>query len=338
MSLLRLLSLSLLLVGNACGKVKVAEEKHPGMEALIAELASGDRARAEQYRELLNAASYQQSIIDAMNRPAEAKPWKDYRPIFITEQRIEAGLKYWRAHQKTLIEAESHFGVESEYVLAIIGVETMYGGNVGRYKVLDALTTLGLYYPPRQAYFRSELARYLDLDRTPGVQFDRKQAVGSYAGAMGLGQFMPTSWLKWSVDFNRDGQIDLWEQHEDVIGSVANYLRDHGWKEGEPVTASLTAAAKTTAPTAPGLDPVYSVAQINDWGFTAKHRFDPNQLASLLTLEGVNGPQYYLIFPNFRVITRYNRSPLYAMAVHELAEALAARIAQERPASSSAQP
>jgi len=303
----------------------VAGEKHPGMEALIAEMAPNDAARAAQLRDMLNAATYQQAIINAISKPAEGKPWKDYRPIFITNERIKAGHEFLLKHEQLFIEVEQRYGVPREYIAAIIGVETFYGRNVGSWKVLDALTTLGLYYPPRQAYFRGELMQYLNFDRQPSFRFDRLSAVGSYAGAMGLGQFMPTSWVKWSVDYNADGSVDLWRQDADIVASVANYLLDHGWKKDAPVTVQAKTAANPKALGELGLDPVHSLAKFKQWGYESALALDDATLASLLTLEGAAGSERHFIFANFRVITRYNRSPLYAMAVHQLALALAAK-------------
>lgn len=318
-------------------------EKHPGMRALAEEAAAGDPARAAQVLELLERANYQQGIIDAIARPAEVRPWHQYRPIFIAEERIEQGVQFWQRHREWLERVEAHYQVPARVIVAIIGVETSYGRNVGRWKVLDALTTLGLYYPPRQSYFRGELLRYLTLDERPDIRFDRLNAVGSYAGAMGLGQFMPTSYAKWAVDFDQDGQIDLWNSSADVLASVANYLKEHGWRPDEPVLIPLVARADAVDLGPNRIELNRTLAELRDFGYEPADRVvDPNAprfglwpiplppdtRTNLLVLDGAQGPEYFAIFDNFYVITRYNRSPLYAMAVYELSELIEGRWAQ----------
>lgn len=329
---LRLLPGALVLALSGCAVAKpvpAPAEKHPGMEALITELAPDDAVRQQAYRELLQGATFQQRIIDLMTRPAEAKPWKDYRPIFITEQRIVDGLKFWREHREVLTAAQAQHGVAAPYLVSIIGIETSYGRNVGSFKVIDALTTLGLYYPPRQTYFRGELKRFLTLNDAPGVGIDLPGAVGSYAGAMGLGQFMPTSIVNFAVDGDADGRIDLWQSKPDITGSVANYFKGHGWVDGAPVMRRLTAQPGATPPPGLTLDPTLTLGALVEAGYLPEGDYDPAQAATLLTLEGAEGTEHWAIFPNFRVITRYNRSPLYATAVYQLAIALDARMRRE---------
>jgi membrane-bound lytic murein transglycosylase B len=325
-----LLSGVLILALSGCATARpTPAEKHPGMEALISELAPDDAVRQQAYRELLQGADFQQRIIDLMTRPAEAKPWKDYRSIFVTEQRINDGLAFWREHRKVLAEAQSRYGVAAPYIVAIIGVETSYGRNVGSFRVIDALTTLGLYYPPRQTYFRGELKRFLTLNDVPGIGIDLKSAIGSYAGAMGLGQFMPTSIVNFAVDGDADGRIDLWQSKPDITGSVANYFKGHGWIDGAPVMRRLIAQPGATPPPGLTLDPTLTLGALVEAGYLPEGDYDPAQAATLLTLEGAQGTEHWAIFPNFRVITRYNRSPLYATAVYQLAIALDARMRRE---------
>lgn len=314
--------------------VPVAAEKHPGMEALIAEIAGSDKARAAELRVLLQGAEKRQGIIDAMTRPAEAKPWHAYRTIFLTEDRINQGADFLNKHAELLARFEARYGVPGEYVVSIVGVETFYGRIMGNWKVIDALTTLGFYYPPRQPYFRGELKQFLELPRQRQVALDLASVKGSYAGAMGLGQFMPTSYLKWAVDEDANGRIDLWESPADALASVANYLKEHGWVAGGPVTVPLAATPGARRLRDTGLDPVFPLSQLVEWGYQppAGATISPDQASNLLALE--DAPEhlsYHAIFANFRVITRYNRSPLYAMAVHDLAQAIKAR-AQGRSA------
>jgi membrane-bound lytic murein transglycosylase B len=303
-------------------------EKHPGMNALVDEIAAGDAARAAELRALLTAATYQPAIIEAISRPAEGvKPWFDYRKIFMTEARIAGGVEFFEQHRELLTRIEAEHGVPAEYIVAIVGVETFYGKIMGKWKVLDALTTLGLYYPPRAPFFRGELVQFLNLPSRRGIELDLASVQGSYAGAMGLGQFMPTSFVKWALDENADGRIDLWASPEDALASVGNYLRDHGWEKDGPVTVPMVPGPGARRLRDTGLDPIFPLSQLVEWGYQpAGAAIAPDRPSNLLTLEIADGDfGHYAIFANFRVITRYNRSPMYAMAVHELAQAIRER-------------
>jgi membrane-bound lytic murein transglycosylase B len=294
------------------------KEKHPGMFAQAKLAAAGDAALEKKYVELLESAKYQQSIIDAISKPAEAKPWKDYRPIFLTEKRITGGVQFWLKHADALKKAEDTYQVPANYIVAIIGVETFYGGNTGSFRVLDALTTLGLYYPPRQAFFAGELRQFLQMTQSAVAEVDAEKATGSYAGAMGMGQFIPTSYVKFSADGDGDGKINLW-QTDDAIASVARYFNLHGWQYGLPVVSKANLAKTAAAPVDLGVAMSSTVKALAKKGYRASDEFDGKSPASMIVLEGVNGKEPYIILNNFYVITRYNRSPLYAMAVHELA-------------------
>ncbi len=302
----------------------MAEEKHPGMREFASELAAGDAAREAAFLAVLEQASYKESIIAAMTRPAEAKPWYKYRPIFITDARIDGGRRFMAEHLELLEQAESTYGVPKEFIVSIIGVETSYGRITGSYRVLDALTTLAFYYPRRAPYFRGELGRFLRLPIDHGIDLALTEVKGSYAGAMGWGQFMPTSYATWAVDGDGDGTIDLWGSVADITASVANYLRDHGWEAGGPVKQLLQPIPGAREIKWEGADPVYPLAQLVEWGYQPENVADPDRLSALLTLELEDGHEYYATYANFKVITRYNRSPLYAMAVTQLAEAIAA--------------
>ncbi len=312
-----------------------AAEKHPGMGALALAAADGDKELTGKYTALLEQGVYQQSIIDAITRPAEAKPWKLYRPIFMTKERIDEGVKFWQTHAAQLTAVQARYEVPAEYIVAIIGVETFYGRNVGKYKVLDALTTLGLYYPPRQPFFSGELKQLLKFSEQTKYKIDPLAAVGSYAGAMGMGQFMPSSYANFAVDGDEDGKVDLWGSNSDVFASIANYFIGHGWEPGGPVlrTVSLQPGARTIKE--PGLLPVFTVSQLREWGYhlpaTSKTLPADDRLASLVQLESENGPQTIMVFQNFYAITRYNRSPLYATALHQLAQAIAKQYRKAGP-------
>jgi membrane-bound lytic murein transglycosylase B len=308
-----------------------AVEKHPGMIALAKQAAGGDAARETAYRALLDGAQYQQSIIDAISKPAEGKPWRDYRPIFMTKARIDGGVKFWRDNAAALKAAEATYKVPARYIVAIIGVETLYGANVGKYRVIDALTTLGLYYPPRQEFFAGELRQFLQFSALGNIQVDQSKALGSYAGAMGLGQFIPTSYVKFAVDGDGDGNIDLWRSNTDITASVANYFHVHGWQYGLPVVARTQILQGAKAVADLGVQPNTTVKALTDLGYRATPKAPDARPASLIVLEGETGPEHFVTYQNFYVITRYNRSPLYAMAVHQLAGAIAKQYAVAQP-------
>lgn len=269
----------------------------------------------------MKSVEQQKSALDAIARPAEAKPWKDYRPIFITNKRITRGVEFWRKHKDILSQAEQRYGVPAEIIVAIIGVETFYGKRSGTYPVLDALTTLGFDYPPRATFFRKELEHFLLMSREE--QVDPRTLKGSYAGAMGMPQFISSSFRSYAVDFDGDGRRDLWGSTADAIGSVANYFSRHGWRNGEPVVsrAKVSESAKSLA--SKRMRPEKTIAEYKQMGIEPLANFNDNESAILLGLEGKNGQEYWLGLNNFYVITRYNHSPLYAMAVYQLGQAVA---------------
>ncbi|MGM3386380.1 lytic murein transglycosylase B [Stutzerimonas stutzeri] len=279
---------------------------------------------SEQLVDLLAQAERKQGILDAISRPAErVKPWKEYRPIFLTESRIAQGVDFWRENETALARAEAEFGVPAEVVVAIIGVETFYGRNTGGHRVIDALTTLGFDYPPRQPFFRQQLKEFLLLAREE--QVDPLTLTGSYAGAMGLPQFMPSSFRAYAVDFDEDGHIDIWKNPVDAIGSAANYFKQHGWSAGEPVVARARVAGDRHAEgLTEGLEPILTAAQLRELGWTIDTEVPDDTQVTAFRLDGAEGDEYWVGLPNFYVITRYNRSVMYAMAVHQLAGQLAA--------------
>ena len=288
------------------------------------EVARAGGPAADVVLATLATAKLQPSILEAIARPAEAtRSWAQYRPIFITERRIDAGVAFYREHRELIERIAREQGVAPELLVAIMGVETGYGKITGKYRVLDALTTLAFHYPPREKFFRGEL-KQLFLLGDAHLAFPINELRGSYAGAMGWGQFMPTSIAKWARDEDGDGRIDLWASLPDISASIANYFVEHGWQAGAPVAvrAQPTADAKPLAD--PGLDPVYPLQQMEAWGYAPIEHVDAATPSTLLTLEGDKGVEYWLVFGNFRAITRYNKSPLYAMAVFQLAQEIAA--------------
>ncbi|WP_313303080.1 lytic murein transglycosylase B, partial [Pseudomonas sp.] len=249
------------------------------------------------------------------------KPWKDYRPMFITDARIARGVDFWRQHEAVLARAEQEYGVPAQYVVAIIGVETFFGRNTGNYRVIDALTTLGFDYPPRADFFRKELREYLLLARDE--QLDPLTLKGSYAGAMGLPQFMPSSFRNYAVDFDGDGHINIWNNPDDAIGSVASYFKRHGWVAGEGVVSRAQVnGAQADQGLTTGIEPAKTFGQLRALGWSSHDALPDDLPVTAFRLEGDNGPEYWMGLKNFYAITRYNRSVMYAMAVHQLAEQL----------------
>lgn len=253
--------------------------------------------------------------------PPAVGGWTRYRAKFLDEQHINAGVEFARRHQSALQRATRQYGVPQEYILGILAVETTFGGNVGNHRVLDALTTLGFDYERRGEYFRGELENFLVMARNEGI--DPAKPLGSFAGAMGLGQFMPSSFLRWAVDFNGDGHTDLWNA-EDAIGSVANYFAQHGWRAGHPVLTPVQAKAPVALKT--GFDLQYTLADLQQAGIQPARPCSCEGALALLLLRHQNADQYLIGHPNFYTITRYNNSTYYAMAVHELAQAIKRRL------------
>ncbi len=301
-----------------------------------------------EVRSVLDQAVYQQSIIDAITRPAEKKPWIAYREIFVTPTRIDDGVQFAQENWETLKKAEEEFGVPVEVIVAIIGVETNYGRNMGRYRVLDALTTLGFDYPARAKFFRGQLEEFLILSceerinpfdhdaacqrEEAGGTFDSSIAigdlVGSYAGAMGYGQFIPSSYRNFAIDYDGDGARDIWGNVVDAIGSVAAYFKDHGWEAGEPVIAQVGLNATEQSIDALANSSLIPTKTVGEWKALGVDTQDDrdNEYASIFRFETESAVHYFLGYHNFYVITRYNISRLYAKAVVEIAEAISARL------------
>ena len=295
-------------------------QQSPQVAEFIGEMTRDYGFAGEQLVALFAEVERKQAILDAISRPAEkVKPWKDYRPIFITDKRISQGVEFWKQHEATLARAEAEYGVPPEVIVAIIGVETFYGGNTGSWRVMDALSTLAFDYPPRAPFFRKELREFLLLAREE--QVEPLNMTGSYAGAMGLPQFMPSSFRAYAVDFDNDGHINIWSNPVDAIGSVASYFNRHHWQPGQPVvSAASVEGAQIEQGLTVGLDPVKNVAELRSLGWTSADPLSDELPVTAFRLEGAEGDEYWLGLPNFFVITRYNRSVMYAMAVNQLAE------------------
>jgi membrane-bound lytic murein transglycosylase B len=265
------------------------------------------------------------SVLAAISKPAEYKPWHAYRPIFLTRDRVNGGVTFWREHETVLADAAAASGVPAEIIVAIIGVETSYGRNTGSYRVLDALATLAFHYPKRAPFFRSELENFLLLTREEGM--DPMQPTGSYAGAMGLPQFMPSSFRHYAVDFDADGRRDIWRNPRDAIGSVGNYLKAHGWRAGEAIATPAAQSAANAAQVSATVDLTHSLAEYAALGVRPLEALGAAADAIPAVLLGyessATATEYWLGLRNFYAITRYNRSSKYALAVVQLAESIA---------------
>jgi len=296
--------------------------KHPLAAEFVNEMVQQHGFTAAEINQWLSKAEKRQPILDAIARPAEkSKTWKEYRPIFIVPMRINNGVKFWSEHREELARAEKEFGVPAEIIVAIIGVETNYGKNTGSWYVIDALTTLAFDYPPRAPFFRSELVNYFILTREQ--KHNPLEFKGSYAGAMGYGQFMPSSYRNFAVDFSGDGFTDIWNNPTDAIGSVANYFKKHGWQTGKTVVvpAKLTKPRDTLLANEAFNKVIVPSMTISDWkkvGVAPVTNVPAATPSIAIEFDGANGLEYWLGLQNFYTITRYNRSPMYAMAVHDL--------------------
>ena len=306
-----------------CSPVLALE--HPGADEFVKRAVSEFNLPENEVRALLDGAEYKQSIVDAISRPAEGKPWHQYRPIFLTDKRIDQGIDFWKENHELIATASKQYGVDEEIIVAIIGVETFYGRITGSYRTIDALVTLGFYYPQnlssdRSPFFSSELMHYIQLSAEEGLP--AAEITGSYAGAMGMGQFMPSSYREYAVDFDQNGSRDLWRSKADVVGSVANYLHRHGWQPGQPVTHRVWASkdAAFNEISTNNFTPTLSATQWQEKGFISSNEAISELPAAVLKLAEEDRNTYWLTFKNFYVITRYNRSPRYAMAVYELSQ------------------
>ena len=291
------------------------------VQQYIDQIANEHDLPRQKLQEVFNKIEPLQTVLDAISRPAEKTlTWAEYRPIFIKSTRIEQGKQFMQEHAETLARAEATHGVPASVITAIIGVETFYGRITGKYRVLEAVATLAFDYPPRSKFFKQELTEFLILSNAEG--WDMIQIKGSYAGAMGWPQFISSSYRRYAVDFDGDGKRDLLTSTEDAIGSVANYLSVHGWKQGALVAelwdVSASQAASATKLVTESLKPSVSPKALKKLGFIA----DTTKDVSVMQFDGEKGQETWVAYPNFYVITRYNHSRLYALAVHKLSQAV----------------
>jgi membrane-bound lytic murein transglycosylase B len=296
--------------------------ERPEVQAFIRELAARHGFAEEELLQLFSRVQRTEPVLEAIQPPPpKARSWEEYRASFVNPQRIAAGKAFWKAHRRSLERAEQQYGVPAEYIVSIIGIETYYGRYAGRWRVVDALTTLAFDYPARSPYFRSELEQYLLLSRDTGA--DVFSVRGSYAGAIGIPQFMPSSTRRFAVDFDGSGAVDLRHSAADAIGSVGNFLKEHGWQAGSEVLYAASVSGEAWRPLADGsVDPKHSLEDLRKSGVEFPAAGAPAQ-AALIELETPERPsEYRVALQNFYVLTRYNRSAFYASAVHDLAQEL----------------
>ena len=299
----------------------LAHEKATAFMDMMVAKHGFDKAELEK---IFSNAEKKDSILEAIARPAEKRlEWKGYRKIFLTDDRIKKGLVFIEENKASLERAEEKYGVPVHVIAAIIGVETRYGKNKGSYRVVDALSTLAFDYPPRSKFFTKELEQVFLLAKEQG--FKALDLKGSYAGAMGYGQFIPSSYRHYAVDFDGDNIADILNNSTDAVGSVANYFKMHKWVEGEAVAFQLTkddVGDDYDALIHKKLKPSHTLADFKAKGVRIPEGLELSKSAKLQLLQGAEGEEYWLTLANFYVITRYNHSHLYAMAVYQLSEQL----------------
>ena len=291
----------------------------PEVQAFIDDLVKTEQFNKKELEALLGQAKKSDRVLELISRPAEKRlEWKDYRKIFMTDKRVTLGVDFWLDHAKTLSLVEEKYGVPANVIVAIIGVETYYGRQTGGFKVLDALSTLSFDYPPRSKFFTKQLKEFFILAREQELEVS--ELTGSYAGAMGIPQFMPSSYRAYAVDYTKDGQSNIWQEEEDAIASVANYLKENGWKAGKPIASKAkVTGGKFEGVISSSTKPKSTIKQLEDAGWDPIAILPSAAKAAALTFEGDKGTEYWVGLNNFYVITTYNRSKLYALAVLQLA-------------------
>ncbi len=310
----------------ACNVISPAQAQalRAEYEDFIEEMAGKHGVDRPLLRRLFAQIKPQPSIIRAMNAPSTSRPWYEFRKSHVDIGRISGGVKFWGQHAATLARAAREFGVPEEIITATIGIETHYGGYTGNFRILDALATLAFDYPKRAAFFRDELEQFVLMGKETSL--DLAGLRGSYAGAMGIPQFLPSSYRKYAVDFDGDGQRNLWSSIPDVIGSVANYYKLHEWQPGEAVVVPARVSETPDAALTDDITPKTPISEFRKLGIQPAVAVNDEALAALLPLETESGMQYWFGFKNFYVITRYNRSTNYAMAVYEIAQGIRIRM------------
>lgn len=320
----RLMLLGFVLLSASASAAVDMEAVESAKREFVERMVAEHDFSAEEVERTLAGIEINERILETIARPAErVVPWHEYRAIFMTPERIAAGVEFWSAHAEQIDTASARYGVAPEIVVAILGIETYFGSRMGNYRVLDALATLAFAYPPRASFFASELESFLLLGRDEGLGLFEQ--LGSYAGAMGAGQFIPSSFRAYAIDGDDDGRRDLWSDWDDILASVANYFKVHGWRDGGLVAdpVSLGDAWSGHEPEN-AMDLEYTVGELRGLGYVLPSERTDELEATILALEGEGGTtEYWVGYHNFRVITRYNRSVKYALAAHELSRAIA---------------
>lgn len=312
------LGVAIATLAQAPGKVQLK----PDVEEFIGKMVEQHQFDETALRQVFSQLKVHDGVVKAIGAPSTAKPWHEFRNIFVTPTRISGGLEFWQQHADLLMRARDVYGVPEEIIVSIIGVETIYGKRLGSFRVIDALYTLAFEMTERATFFRGEMEQFLLLARENAL--DPLGIKGSFAGAMGMPQFIPTSYRRFAVDFDGDGKINLWDSTSDVIGSVAHYLHHFGWVWGQPLTVPARIdATQVKEVLEAGLKPQLTLQQLQPKGVEATEELPPDLQAGLFALDVEQGQEYWLAFNNFYVITRYNRSKNYAMAVVQLAKAIA---------------
>ena len=325
-ALVALAALGLLACASSPAAGPAALDRAAEIEPFVARMVEKHGVSASETRALLEDAKVLDSVLEVVQRPAERKPWHEYRKIFLTEKRIARGVEFWREHAASLARAGGRFGVAPEIIVAIIGVESFYGVHRGRHRVLDALATLGFRYPKRSTFFLSELESFVLLSNEEHI--DAMRLKGSYAGAVGIAQFIPSSYRHYAIDFDGDGSRDLVRSPEDAIGSIANYLSRHGWRaEAEVAIRAEVEGDAFRAILDRGIKPHSTLASFRakGIGFTTPAGGEEQEQGALIEFETKKGHEYWIGLTNFYVITRYNHSRLYALAVFQLAQRIRER-------------
>jgi membrane-bound lytic murein transglycosylase B len=291
------------------------------VDTFINKMVTTHQFDEDKLTELFDTVEIKEDILKRISSPAEGMPWYKYRKIFMTDARINGGVKFWQENAQALATVEQQTGVPAEIIVAVIGVETFYGQKTGNHRVIDALATLGFAYPPRSQFFLGELESYLLLCRDE--QLNPLVPVGSYAGAMGVPQFMPSSFRAYAVDFNHDGHRDIWHNNGDVIASIANYFVKHHWQPGQAIAIPVTATGDIYKKAlSKDLKPDLSFAGLESLNLKISRPIPLSAKVKLLAFEQQQSEELWAGLDNFYVITRYNHSPLYAMAVYQLSQSI----------------
>ncbi len=309
------------LITSACS---IPVKDNGTISQFIKEMADKHGFEPTVLADIFDNVEINQEVLKKISTPSEGLPWYKYRKIFLTKKRIDAGIEFWHKNQNALNKVEQVYGVPASIIVAILGVETFYGQHTGNYRVIDALSTLAFAYPPRSPFFRAELENFLLLCRQGHI--DPLLPTGSYAGAMGIPQFMPSSYRNYAVDFNSDNKKDIWQNPGDTIASIAHYFAKHGWQTGKEVIVPFSELDHKSTENQSFLKEDLRNYQVQSKSLKPRTPVLLTPKAKNIAFELEKGEEIWLPLDNFYVITRYNKSPLYAMAVFQLSLALSNQI------------